>query len=191
MEAGKLKNLSVKEYIRIEQETAMKHEYHDGTIFAMAGGSIEHGVISGNVFGEIKIQLRNKNSSCRVFNSEVKLHIQALNKFVYPDVMAVCGKTERSNLEQSAIVNPVLIVEVLSKSTESYDRGDKFFFYRHIPTLKEYILIDQYKPLVEIYKKQSDLWSIERVMGIEEQLELSAVGIHIELSHIYEDVDLN
>ncbi|MEL7222404.1 MAG: Uma2 family endonuclease [Bacteroidota bacterium] len=188
MEAKKIDHLSIKEYVNIEKERDARYEYHDGKIFAMAGGTIEHGLIGGNTYGEIKFQLRNANSKCIVINNDVKLHIEASNKFLYPDVMVVCDELERSELEKNAIVNPTLIIEVLSDSTESYDRGDKFFAYKQIKTLKEYILIDQYKAQVDIYKRKGDLWQITRVEGVENNLFISSLGIQVELKSIYEHV---
>jgi len=189
MDEKKLNNLSVAKYIEVEKQTDTRHEYHDGSIFALAGGTVEHGLISGNAFGEIKIALRRKKSSCKPINSEVKLFIRSLNKYVYPDVMVVCGEIEKSDEESNALVNPVVIIEVLSKNTESYDRGDKFYIYRQIPSLKEYILIDQYKPQVEIYKRQSELWEISRISGLDQSFEISALGIRVDLKNIYEDIN--
>lgn len=188
MEARKLDNLTVAEYIEVERETGTKYEYHDGSIFAMSGGTLEHGLISGNTFGEIKFGLRKKNSDCTALNSEVKLFIKSLNKYVYPDVMVVCGEIEKSNDEADALVNPTVIVEVLSKTTESYDRGDKFYIYRQIETLQEYILIDQYKAQAEIFKRESNLWHIQRISGLDRELEISALGISLSLKNVYENV---
>jgi Uma2 family endonuclease len=188
MDAKKLNNISITEYLEIERSTKTRHEYHDGTIVALAGGSVEHGLISGNTFGEIKIGLRNKKNNCRVLNSEIKLFIQSTNKYVYPDVMAICGDIEKTDREIEAVVNPIVIIEVLSKSTESYDRGDKFFFYRQIESLQEYILIDQYQPQVDIYKRQSDLWEIKRIEGLDQQFEIPSLGIVIDMKNIYEDI---
>ena len=188
MEDKKLNHLTVAEYIKIEEETQTKHEYHNGIIIAMSGGTIEHGIISGNTYGEIKFALRKKGSRCKAINNDVKLHIESLNKYVYPDVMVVCDKIERSSEEQYGIINPAVIVEVLSKSTESYDRGDKFYMYRQIPTLKEYILIDQYKAQVEVFSRQKQLWNIKRINGIDEILEIPSIGISILMKNIYEDI---
>ena len=124
--------ISIEDYIALEQATNTRYEYHDGTIYAMAGGSIEHGLISGNTYGELKFNLREKGSDCKAINNDVKLHVESLNKFLYPDVMVVCGEMERSTKEKNAVVNPSVIIEVLSNSTEAYDRGDKFFAYRQI-----------------------------------------------------------
>lgn len=190
MEAKRLVGLTIEEYLKVEKETQTRYEYHDGSIFALAGGTVEHGLISGNVFGEIKMALRNAKNSCRPLNGEVRLRIETLNKMLYPDVMAVCGDIQKSATDENSITNPILIVEVLSNSTESYDRGDKFFAYRQIPSLEEYVLIDQYKALVEIYKREKGLWKITRVVGLDESVELASLNITIALKNIYEDVNL-
>ena len=120
------KSISVEDYINIEMASDTKYEYHDGNIFAMAGGTVEHGLISGNTYGEIKFKLRQNGSTCKAINNDVKLHIASSNKYLYPDAMVVCGQIERPDQENNAVVNPSVIIEALSKSTESYDRGDKF-----------------------------------------------------------------
>ena len=188
MGGKKIENLSIKDYIEVEQATNTRYEYHDGTIYAMAGGSIEHGLISGNTYGELKFSLREKGSDCKAINNDVKLHVESLNKFLYPDVMVVCGEMERSTKEKNAVVNPSVIIEVLSNSTEAYDRGDKFFAYRQIATLREYILIHQYKAQIEIYTRKNDLWRITRVEGLDESFTISALDISINLKNVYEDV---
>lgn len=188
MDTGKPGNLSIEDYIEVEQVTNTRHEYHDGTIYAIAGGSIEHGLISGNTYGELKFNLREKGSDCKAINNDVKLHVESLNKFLYPDVMVVCGEMERSTKEQNAIVNPSVIVEVLSNSTEAYDRGDKFFAYRQITTLREYILIHQYKAQIEVYTRKNDLWRITRIEGLDESFKINALDIFINLKNVYEDV---
>ena len=167
MHKEKLNNLSIKEYITLEQDTDTKYEYHDGSIYALAGGTLNHGLICGNIFGEIRGALKKSTKECKVMNSEIKLYIPTKNTFLYPDTMVVCGKMEISKVESNAITNPILIVEVLSKTTASYDRGDKFYLYRQLESLQEYILIEQEKPLIEIYKRESDLWKITRISGIE------------------------
>ncbi len=139
-------NLSIQEYITIEKNGDIKYEYHNGTITAMTGGSLAHGLIRGNIFGEIRALLKAKKSNCQPLNNDIKLHISTQNQFLYPDTMVICGKIEQSNDEPDAVTNPKVIIEVLSKSTANYDRGDKFFFYRQIESLEEYILIEQEKP---------------------------------------------
>jgi len=188
MEAQKLTNLSYRDYINVEETTGIRHEYHNGTVVAMSGGTIEHSIISGNVFALFKNILREKKKGCKPLNSDAKLHVEASNKFLYPDIMVICGEFEKSQSEVSSVVNPTVVFEVLSKSTEAYDRGDKFYFYRQIPSLKEYILIDQYNPLVDIYSKQGDLWGIKRVEGLNNRLEVTSLDSYINLNEVYEDL---
>jgi Uma2 family endonuclease len=189
MEAHRLENLSIADYIQIEKETDTKYEYHDGKIFAMAGGTVEHGLISGNIYGEMKFALRAKGSNCTPLNSDIKLYLAHANKILYPDAMVVCGEIERSDREVNAIVNPIVIVEVLSKSTESYDRGDKFYAYRQIQSLVEYVLIDQQKAQIEIYHRTGDLWKITRITGRDARCSLAALDIELSLANIYENID--
>jgi len=188
MEAKKLPRLSIKEYIELEQESNIKYEYHDGWVYAMAGGSINHAIIVGNTFSAANTALMENNSPCYPLNSEAKLHLAPHPKFVYPDAMVVCGDLKRSEWYAEAILNPVVIIEVLSTSTESYDRGDKFYFYRHIESLKEYILIDQYKPLIEKFTRESELWDIARITGMDNAFDIEFLGISISLELIYRNV---
>lgn len=193
MKAEKLPRLSVEEYIQYEIETGQRHEYHDGLIYALAGGTIEHALIIGNVYSELRNSLRKKGSNCKPITNDAKLHIKKENKFVYPDTMVICGEFDRSNASKDAVTNPILIVEVLSKSTSDYDRGDKFYFYRQIPSLQEYILIDQSRYLVEIYykKEKSDLWRITRSEGIDQQIKLQSLNIVLSMKDLYYDVEIN
>lgn len=190
MEAYKSNEISVEEYIEIERESGIKYEYHNGNIFALAGGTINHGVLCSNIYSELSIELRRKKSGCRPLTSEVKLHIVNKNVFVYPDAMVVCDDLKESPTDKNAIVNPVLVVEVLSKSTSDYDRGDKFFYYKQISTLQEYVLIEQEKAIVDIYYKvpNVDLWKITRYEGIERKIYLESLQIEIVMSDIYRDV---
>lgn len=186
MNAHKLTNVTIQEYLEIEKETQTKYEYHNGSIYALAGGTLNHGIICGNIFGELRTGL--KENACTAINSEVKLFIQSENRFVYPGAMVICGEIQTSEKEKNSIINPRLIVEVLSKSTASYDRGDKFHMYRQIESLEEYVLIEQEKPLVEIYQKKSDLWKITRVEGLENEIHLASLNVNIKLQDIYDDV---
>ena len=129
MEAVKLEKVSIDEYLAIETAAAEKYEYLAGHIYAMAGGTYNHGLICGNIFGEIKARLKEKDSPCFALSSEVKLAIQSENSILYPDTMVVCEAAEMSSLTPNAVTNPTVIIEVLSKTTASFDRGDKFFFY--------------------------------------------------------------
>ncbi len=188
MQAEKLDKISIEEYIAIEQANDTKYEYHDGSIYAMAGGTLNHALICGNIFGEMRNSLRAKDKKCIAINSEAKLRIEVKNSYVYPGAMVVCGGIETSNRKPDAIINPTVIIEVLSKSTAAYDRGDKFYLYRQIESLQEYILIEQEKAEIEVYSKKGDLWQITRYTGMDTKLFLSSIDVTISLSEIYENV---
>jgi len=191
MQATKLQKLTIEEYLEIEQSSDNKYEYHDGYIYGMAGGTVNHGRISTNISREIGNNLIKKGSSCEIFNSDVKLHIQKENRYVYPDGMVVCGDLQYSEDYKEAITNPILIIEVLSKSTADYDRGDKFFFYQQIKSLQEYILIEQDKMQIDIYSRRKNLWKISRVTQKDGTLHLSSLDITIDLNEIYRSVQFD
>ena len=192
MKAHKLPELSVEEYIAHERETGVKYEYHNGKIFALAGGTLNHGLLCGNIFLELSSKLKDNNSGCKPVNSEVKLNIKSKNSFVYPDSMVICGEMEIAESDQNSITNPVLIVEVLSKSTADHDRGDKFYLYRQISTLQEFVLIEQEKPIVEVYYKppQTDSWQISRFEGLDSNVILKSLNLKIKMSDLYYDIKL-
>ncbi|MEM1320416.1 MAG: Uma2 family endonuclease [Bacteroidota bacterium] len=190
MKAYKAPKMTVAQYIDQEIKNDTKYEYHNGDLYALAGGTINHGVLCSNIFSELVLGLRGKGSDCKPFTSEIKLHIVSKNIFVYPDAMVVCEELQPSPDDKNAIVNPRVIVEVLSKSTSDYDRGDKFFFYKQIPTLQEYILIEQEKAVVDLYFKApgADLWKISRYEGLESTILLESLQIEISMSDLYRDV---
>ncbi len=186
----KLDNITVTEYFEIEQKVDQKYEYHNGQIFALAGGSLNHGWICGNIFFELESKLKAKNKNCRTANSEIKLFIESENTYLYPDAMVICGKAEIPTEHKNAISNPTIIIEVLSPSTESYDRSKKFALYRRIPSLKEYILIDQYQAQIDLFKKVGDLWQISFITGLEKKITLTSLDIEISLKDIYNNIEL-
>ncbi|MFK8103436.1 MAG: Uma2 family endonuclease [Saprospiraceae bacterium] len=190
MKAHKIPKLTVKEYITQEQESNTKYEYHDGEIFALAGGSLNHGLLCGNIYAELRGKLKSKKSSCKPYTSEIKLNIKDRKSYVYPDSMVICGALETSELDENSVTNPTLIVEVLSKSTANYDRGDKFFLYKQIPSLQEYILIEQDRPQVDVFYKKpgTDLWSISRFEGLENKIKLQSIKIEISMAELYFDI---
>lgn len=187
MKAYNLPKLTVAEYIKQEEESDCKYEYHDGKIYALAGGSLNHGLISGNAHLEIGIAVRNKGKNCLPFNSDVKLHIASTNSYVYPDAMVICGEIEEAEQNKEAVTNPVLIIEVLSKSTSSYDRGDKFYLYRQIPNFREYVLIEQDKYIVDVHYKHenSDLWKITRYEGLDKTVKFHSLEIEVSMESLY------
>jgi len=193
MKAHKTPKLTVKEYIKREHESDNKYEYHDGEIYALAGGTLNHGMLCGNIFGELRSKLKEKQSNCKPYTSEIKVFIEKTNSFVYPDSMVICGDIEKSELEKNSVTNPILIVEVLSKSTSDYDRGDKFYLYRQLSSLKEYVLIEQDRYVVDVHYKSenSDLWRITRYEGKDQTLQLQSIGIEISMKDLYDDLDFS
>lgn len=177
---------SIADYLVYEGNTEVKHEYEKGQILAMTGGSINHGMFCGNIYNGLRNGIDKDDINCTTVGSEIRIHISEANSIVYPDAMVICGDFETSEEDSEAVTNPILVVEVLSKSTESYDRGDKFYKYRQLPSLKEYILIDQEKPVVETFFKQEEgIWEISRVMGMDETLTIKSLDIKILMEELY------
>ncbi len=178
---------TVEEYLALERETHEKHEFYKGELFAMAGGSPNHVIISGNIFTELTNRLSPKG--CRAFNSELKIFIQPFDLYTYADASALCGEPNFLKETDAIIDNPSLIVEVLSDSTEDYDRSKKFRFYRALPSFNEYLLIRQEKPFVEYYAKVAEhKWLLTEVEGVSSSVRLKHLGITIPLAKIYANV---
>jgi len=188
MKSRQKKVYTVEEYLALERTSEAKHEFHNGKVFALAGGTLSHGLLCGNIYAECREQLKELN--CTTLNSEIKLHVGKVNSFLHPDVMVVCGEIETSPVEKNSVINPVLIVEVLSKSTADYDRGDKFFHYRQIAAFQEHVLVEQSKPLVEVFYKKLEThsWEISRYSSFDDDVQLQSLGISIAMKDIYQKV---
>ena len=180
-----LLTLTVAEYLESEKSSPVRHEYLAGYVYAMTGTSAAHNLIAGNVFARLRAHLR--GGPCRVFISDMKLRIEAINTFYYPDVMVTCDPEDREDYFKS---RPSLIIEVSSPSTVVIDRREKLLAYQKIPNLREYILISQDEIKVEVYRRdQGGRWW-EQTLEREGELELESVGLKIELNDVYEDVRL-
>jgi Uma2 family endonuclease len=179
---------TVEEYLALERETLTKHEFYKGELFAMAGGSPNHTTICMNISSELHQRLSRKG--CRAFNSEMKIAVQAFDLYTYADACALCGTPNFLKETDAIIDNPSLIVEVLSDSTEDYDRSKKFLFYRALPSFNEYLLIRQDKPFVEYYAKLAEhKWLLTEVEGLSAKVYLKHLGITIPLNKIYANVN--
>ena len=178
-------NLTAGEYLARERRSPQKHEYYRGEMFAMAGASPNHNRIVRNVLTQLDLQLA--GCDCEVFPSDLRLWCPA-GLMTYPDAQVVCGPLEFYPDEKDTITNPRLIVEVLSKSTERYDRGQKFEFYREIPSLAEYVLVSYREPLIERFVRQQAGWLLTEAKGLEANIELTAIGCSLSLSATYRDV---
>ena len=182
--AEQIQYFTKEQYLDMERKAQFKSEYYNGELFAMAGGTLNHSSICFNLIGEIGEALDNKD--CRGFESNMKLEIPIINAFVYPDIMVVCGKVELSDMGDDIIKNPVLIIEVLSSSTESFDRGKKFEYYRTLPSVKEYVLVSQNKPMAEVYFRQNEnIWLYSAADGIDKTVFLQSIDHEISLKDIY------
>ncbi len=181
------------EYLALELNAEYKSEFWNGTIVAMAGGTPNHGKIANSVGTAIDNELDKKNKNCSVYNSDVKVHIPAFDRGVYPDCMALCGAEAFYKNSKAVITNPSLIIEVLSESTKEYDSNGKFEGYRSIPSFKEYVLIWQTIPKVQSwYKEAEDLWRISSAFGLDKTIQLYSIDCEISLKNIYKRVkDLN
>lgn len=183
------KKYSVEEYLEMEETSQEKHEYYQGEIFAMFGPKVTHGIISGNTFLALGSKLKGK--SCRPFNGEQRIHIEKNTLFTYPDIFVVCGDIQTRNNDDWNILNPTVIIEILSPSTKDYDRGQKFKLYRDIPSLEDYVLIDSESINIEIfYMNEHGNWELKEYKSIEETLSIKSLRVSLELRDIYEGTKL-
>jgi Uma2 family endonuclease len=175
------------EYLAFEEKAETKSEYYDGEIMAMAGVSLNHNRLVRNISFIIGNGLVGK--SCEVFMSDVRVWIEKKRFYVYPDVMVVCGKPKFVKNRTDAITNPQVIIEVLSESTEKYDRTEKFQAYWMLDSLAEYILIDQYRLRVDYFRQLNERdWLLRVLTKPEDRLTLESIGLEIPLSDIYRNI---
>lgn len=183
----KVQKVSLETYLEMEDAGVEKSEFHDGEVFAMAGGSYAHGVIAGNMLGALFAALKHKD--CRANTSDVKVHIEAANSMVYPDVTVVCGSPEFDWSRKDSIRNPTLIAEVLSPENEGYDRGGKFRKYKLLPSLREYVLVDQESANVDVlYLTEEGLWTLQSCTGLEQHIHLQSLGVELAMADVYRGV---
>ncbi len=176
------------EYLMMEESADDKSEFYQGEIFAMSGGSRNHSVICTNLIRRIGESLDDKD--CILFDGNMKVDIPKADAFVYPDMSLVCGNIEFFEDRTDIICNPVLIIEVLSPSTQSFDRGEKFGYYRSLPSVLEYVLVSQHQPLIEVFYRQDEhQWLYTVAKGIKERILLRTVPCHLFLKDIYLKTD--
>jgi Uma2 family endonuclease len=175
--------MSYADYVAAEATAAVRHEYLRGEVFAMAGGSPDHAALAANVTAALVSGLRGKPR--RVFSSDLRVRVQETDLATYPDASVVCGTLECAPEDAHAIINPVVLVEVLSDSTEAYDRGDKAAHYRKIPSLREYLLVSQHRPRLELFRlSQVGHWELHEA-GPGQTLELVSIGVQLPVDDIY------
>ena len=178
------------DYLRSERAAPTKHEYVDGRIVAMAGASMPHNMIVGNLIGILFGKL--KGSGCRVFPSDMRLHIPETGTFNYPDVMIVCGKPELLDEEFDTLMNPTVIIEVLSESTADYDRGSKFARYRTIGSLREYLTVDSRTCHVEYHARETAeaFWALRETADPAATVPIRSVGAALLVAEVYDGTGL-
>lgn len=187
MQAAATKQVSPQDYLRFERGAKEKHEYFEGQVIAMAGASLAHNRIVSNVIGEIRTHLKNK--SCEILPSDIRISVPAFESYMYPDATIVCDKPEMEDDQFDTLKNPTVIFEVLSPSTEDYDRGKKFFFYRQIPSLKEFIVIDSTKYFIEVSSRQADgSWKFEEVNDVNSEMKIATIDCRLPLQELYKNV---
>jgi Uma2 family endonuclease len=185
----KPKKITEAQYLAMERASETKHEFRDGEVYAMAGASERHNLVTTSTLASLHGQLRGR--PCRVYPSDMRVKVAATGLYTYPDISVVCGRTELADENQDTLLNPALIVEILSKTTSRYDHEEKFSHYRRIPTLMEYLLIAQTRCFVEHYLRQPDgKWLLTEYNDLSAVIELPSIGCRLALSEVYEQIML-
>jgi Uma2 family endonuclease len=188
MSAAPTMKLTPAEYLAIERKAEFKSEFYAGEMFAMAGASRQHSRARINLSGELHGQL--KGSSCEIYDQDMRLRVSPTGLYTYPDLAIVCGKAEFEDKELDILLNPRLIIEVLSDSTEKYDRGEKARHYKRIASLQEYVLVSQREALVERMVRQDDgSWKVTEFAGTDATLEFTSIPAKVALAEIYRGVE--
>jgi Uma2 family endonuclease len=181
--------LTPEEYLAIERESDYKSEYFNGETFAMSGGTKQHNLITINVSSSLHAQLRKR--PCAVYSSDQRVKVSATGLYTYPDISVVCEEAKFDDAQQDTLLNPTVIIEVLSKSTAGYDRNEKFAHYRKLESLAEYALIAQKRHHVEHYTKRPDGdWLLSETDNLEQTIFLPSIGCTLSLLDAYEKVDI-
>lgn len=177
------------EYLELEKTSDERLEYFDGNVWSMSGASLPHNRIQGNTYLALRQILRGRR--CEVFLSDMRVKIPAYPPYRYPDLSALCGEAKFEKLKGlDILINPQLIVEILSDSTEAFDRGDKFTYYKSIESFTEYLLIAQHRPHVTQYVRQADgaSWSYKEINGIDEKIYVASLDCEIPFGELYQSV---
>ena len=179
--------LTSEEYLAIERDTERKHEFYRGEMFAMVGASREHNLVAGNIFASLHSQLKDRD--CQVFTGDMRVKVSATGLYTYPDVIATCKSPKFEDDHVDTLLNPQVIFEVLSESTEKYDRGKKWEHYRQIESLREYVLVSQDHPQIDHFVRQDDgHWLLDEASGLEASLELPTIDCRLQMADVYAKV---
>ncbi len=188
MNAEPILKYTAEEYLELEEASLEKNEFYKGEIFAMAGASIPHNEIVANTLVDIGSYLKDKK--CRIYPSDLRIHSIANSLYTYPDISIICNEIETIGKRKNTVTNPTVLIEVLSKTTQDYDRGAKFKLYRDIESLKEYILISSLETLVEKYDKQADgSWVLHEYKSETDTFTITSIDLLITVKDLYRNVD--
>jgi len=180
--------ITAADYLALERQAATKSEYLNGQIYAMSGASRSHNRITVNLTATLHSQLRSK--PCEPFSGDMRVKVSPTGLYTYPDVVVACGEPRFEDPHIDTLLNPMAIIEVLSDSTEAYDRGDKFAHYRALDSLTDYLLVAQDKPRIEHYSRQPDgQWLYSVADGPDARMEIAAIGCALHLAEIYDRVE--
>ncbi len=181
--------LTPEEYLAQERKALRKSEYRNGQIYAMPGASHEHNVIMGNTFAELHIQLRDR--TCIVYPSDMRVKVSSTGRYTYPDVVVVCEVPRFEDSHFDTLLNPTVLIEVLSPSTAAYDRGEKFASYQKLDSLCEYVLISQNSVHVEHYLRQGQTWDLTAFRSLDDVFSLVSIGCELSLRAIYAKIQFS
>ena len=179
---------TAEQYLDLERHSEIRHEFLHGTVYAMSGASRAHSAICFNLTGCLHPQLR--GTPCTGYTSDMKVRASDASLYAYPDLTVVCGEPILHDDHGDVLLNPVVIFEVLSRSTEAYDRGEKFERYKTIETLTDYVLVSQDRPRLEHFSRQSDgTWKSEEVSGLESSLDIASIDCRLPLAEVYDRIE--
>jgi Uma2 family endonuclease len=182
------RRFSVSEYLAREEQALNKSEYFQGEIVAMAGASIAHNIITGNVFSHLHALLKNRD--CRPFGSDQRIKVEEAGSFLYADVSVICGDVVTASDDPNSVTNPRVIIEVLSESTEGKDRGKKLKLYLKLDSLREYVLISQDEPRIDrLFRKSDGTWTMSIVEGLKDWVDLESVECRLAMAEIYDGIE--
>lgn len=182
--------LTPQEYLEFERKSEEKHEYFNGEVFAMAGARRNHNKITTNFGGLIWQHLKGK--SCESYSNDMRVFVPQTGLYTYPDLVVVCGEPQFQDDVFDTLLNPILIIEVLSETTENYDRGKKFQHYRSVESLHEYVLVSTDEARIEKFEKTGDgFWFLSEAIGIDSEIELTSIECRIALAEVYDKIDFS
>jgi Uma2 family endonuclease len=185
--AARIPRYTPEQYLALERNAELKSEFYNGYMTRMEGKNREHNLIAGNLGGELMTQLESR--PCETYINDMRVLVSRSGFYTYPDLIVVCGEPQFLDEESDTLLNPTVIVEVLSPTTESYDRGKKFSHYRRLESLKEYVLVAQDEVFVERYSRQGEVWELSDWTSMDETLSLASIDCHVPLREIYARIE--